>query len=160
MAAKRQAPGHPRRPTTQKAGKAQDIAARRHEVFRLLRSGMRQVRIAEQLGVSEATVSIDVKLVMQDLRADTMDEAKAYQGLAKARLEALYERYEEAALSGNLDAARICLGVIDRWCRVMGVDQPQRLEVTGPDGQPVVSVQALQAFVQRVEGGGGDRGGD
>lgn len=151
MASGRGKRGKPTR--NQPIGKDQAIAERRVEVFRRLRNGQAQADIARELGMHRQLVSRDVAVMMGELHDEALGDAKAYQALARARLEALYVTYADKALGGDLDSARFCLNVNDRWIRLMGADAPQKVEHSGADGMPLIDVKLIQAVVMKHEGG-------
>lgn len=127
--------------------------------------GWLQTDIAEEVGVSDATVSRDLKALQSEWLASALvdfNEAKS-QELAKIdRLEREYwqawERSCENAETvtkeggpsgvdkvkqtskGQAGDPRFLAGVqwcIERRCKILGVDAPNRHELTGKDGGPI-----------------------
>ena len=130
--------------------------------------GWLQSEIAEELGLSKATVCRDLQVLQREwLQSALVDfnEAKA-QELAKVdRLEREYwaawerscEDAERERIEGNKDTPtkrvltreeqsgdpRFLAGVqwcIERRCKIIGIDAPQRTEITGAEGGPIVVV--------------------
>jgi DNA-binding CsgD family transcriptional regulator len=53
----------------------EDLTARELEVLRLIRDGLRNKQIADQLAISENTVNFHIKNLMDKLRADDRTHA-------------------------------------------------------------------------------------
>lgn len=130
-------------------------------------SGHTQAQIAEQLNLSQAQVSRDLKEVQRQWREQTtlnIDEAKQRE---LERIDVLERTYWEAwrhsreertktrtsskgqdksasiekeSLTGNpayLAGVQWC---IEQRCKLLGLNAPTRTEVTGKDGSPVEQV--------------------
>ena len=127
--------------------------------------GWLQADIADEIGIDQSTVSRDLKALQGEWLASALmdfNEAKA-QELAKIdRLEREYwrgwerscEDAEQTTQEGTPDSVdkvkktkkgqagdpRFLQGVqwcIERRCKILGVDAPERHEVTGKDGGPI-----------------------
>ena len=147
---------------------AAQIARDRRLASDLYLQGKLQAEIAEALGVDQSTVSRDLAALHRkwlDSALVDFSEAKA-QELAKIdRLEREYwrawerscedaETMTQKARAGRAKEAtkvtkgqagdpRFLAGVqwcIERRCKILGIDAPQRTELTGKDGEPLIKV--------------------
>jgi hypothetical protein len=111
-----------------KAAKGLEIARRRREVALLLRSGLTQQEVAGALGVSEGTVSGDVKVLKEELWREGLLDVE---GMVREELAALAA--DEVALrSGMFDeekGGKVRLYVYDRVLAVLN----RRAQLAGLD---------------------------
>ena len=145
-----------------------ELARDRRRISDLYLRGWIQADIAEKLGVSQATISGDIKALHRDWLKSSLidfDKAKARELAKIDDLErinyAAWERSCEDAESttkkmigdpttgrkemsktakGQAGDPRFLQGIqwcIDRRCKILGVDAPQRKEITGKDGGPI-----------------------
>jgi len=159
---------------------AAQLARDRRRIAGLYLEGQLQADIAEAVGVSQSTVSNDLKAIQQEwLQSSLMDfnEARAQEIAKIDRLEREYwaawqrscedaetstqkvkgklQKYQddsgkfvaeqpaEATKTSREQAGdpRFLSGVqwcIERRCKLLGIDAPQRHELTGADGGPVI----------------------
>jgi predicted transcriptional regulator len=175
------------------------IAAHRRQIADLYLRGRLQAEIAEQVGISQSTVSRDLKALQGEwLRSALMDfnEAKARELAKIDHLERTYwaawqrsqedaeteatkaidvkdgKRYEVATQrKGQAGDPRFLQGVqwcIERRCKIIGVDAPDRHEHSGTGGGPIRvqdehynrAISALIATVREgISGAGPDSDG-
>lgn len=86
--------------------------------------------IAEVLGVSATTVHSDVHRALAEIPAGEADELRR---LEVSRLDRLQRAVWTTALGGDLGAVDRALRIIDRRAKLLGLDAPQRMEVSGGD---------------------------
>jgi len=106
--------------------------------------GKEQTEIAERLGISQAQVSRDLKVIegrwQEAARADISEiKAREYARLEALRREAC-DAWERSKERGEEDPRYLQqLREISKAIRdLFGLDQPQRHELSGADGRPLV----------------------
>ena len=110
------------RPVTQKQkSKRVEIELRRFEVLDLKVKGFSDRAIARELGVGVATAHGDVKKVLEDLAKKNMDEAANLRALLNLRYEALFLAYYDQAVSGDREAAKMVVGILERVAKINGL---------------------------------------
>jgi DNA-binding CsgD family transcriptional regulator len=115
------------RPTTQKqASKRAEIEVRRHDALLLKIAGRSDREIAKRLGVAVSTAHNDVKNVLEAQAREDAEAASRLRALLNIRLEALFYAYFDRAVGGDVEAAKLLLGIIERIAKINGVipDRP------------------------------------
>lgn len=124
-----------------------DIAARRRLVASLLAKRVPQIDIAKTLGVSQATITTDVKAI----RREWQEAARADMEIVVAReLAELEDMDSDAALmqsEGSWFDRR--LRVKERKAKMLGLDT-SRLELSGQGGGPIEFTDARSALAARI----------
>ena len=118
------------RPTTQKQkSKKVRIELRRYRALELKVKGYSDRAIATELGVGVATAHGDVQKVLENLAKKHVEQAANLRVLLNARYEALFHSYYGKATAGDTEAAKICVGILERVAKINGVI-PDRSLVT------------------------------
>ena len=118
------------RPTTQKqASTRAKIQARRYDALQLKIAGYSDREIARRLGVGVSTAHNDVKNVLEALAREHEEQAASLRSLLNVRYEALFRAYYDQAIAGDTEAAKICVGILERAAKINGVI-PDRSLVT------------------------------
>lgn len=135
---------------TNDAAKRNEIAARRRAVAQMSLAYVPQNQIAAELGVSPATVSADLK----ELREAWLEEAKESLGhrvsqeLASLdQLEAhLWQQFTARATPPDTKTRTglAILKVKERRARMLGLDEPDRLEISMSDEQLEAEILVLR----------------
>jgi len=137
-------------PMRVKPGRIAEAEERRKQVSALLTAGVPYRVIAEQLGVVPSTICEDVKRILERLREQQVVYGKRYQSLQLARLERINAANWRKAVEGDEKAGELCLKVHDRISRLLGLDAPQRQEVTGYGGGPVQVAGVPDDLIRRL----------
>ena len=128
----------------------------RRETASLYLQGKTQQAIAERLGMTRQMVGYDLKAIQRRWRQDTardLDEDKAKElakldELERTHWQAWEDSLERAGQYGNPAYLRGVIDCIDRRCKLLGLDSPQKLEHSGKDGGPIqVDVAAIEAKI-------------
>ena len=118
------------RPITQKqASKRAEVSVRRHRALELKIAGHSDRAIARNLGVGVSTAHNDVKNVLEDLARKHIDGAASLRALLNLRYEELFHAYYDQALSGDVEATKLVVGIMERVAKINGVI-PDRSLVT------------------------------
>ena len=118
------------RPTTQKqASKRAEVAVRRHKALELKIAGHSDRAIARILDVDVSTAHRDVKNVLEALAREHAEEAANLRALLNIRYETLFLAYYDQAVSGDVEATKIVVGIMERVAKINGVI-PDRSLVT------------------------------
>jgi hypothetical protein len=99
----------------------------RHETYR---------EMAQVLGVSAATVNEDVKAVRAEWHERAADDYGAWLAEEMAKLDSLERVMLPQALAGQTSAVHAVLGVMNRRAKLLGLDRPERMQVTTPSEEP------------------------
>lgn len=128
------------------ASKAQRAATaqRRRQAIALRLAGADLQTIADRLGYAgRAAVCVDLGRAYDVALAEMTRDAEELRALELARLDRLQAAVWAAAMAGNVRAADTALRVIDRRCRLLGLDAPQRHEV--------ITMTQIEAEIVRLE---------
>src|SRR5947208_16281687 len=99
-------------------------AARRVEALRLRASGKTYRAIAAELGCSVRTAHRAVVRELETVRAQLAESAGQYLTLELGRLDHLLAAVWNEAGQGNIRAVVAAVKIIDRQCRLLGLDAP------------------------------------
>lgn len=97
---------------------------RRSLEFKL--AGMSYRRIAEQTGVSAQQAYTDVQNALTEYIREPTEEVRQQEA---ARLDRLMMTHWPKALEGDHDALNAVLRIMDRRAKLLGVDQPQKVDL-------------------------------
>lgn len=130
------------------------IAERRKKALALRLGGATLTDIAETLGVSIGTVHNDIRKCLSDIPRAEADELRSQE---VARLDKLQGACWPLALGGDLAAIDRAVKIIDRRAKMLGLDAPQQVEVTGADVDLDATVERLLLVARAVtEGSNGE----
>lgn len=128
--------------------KDQTIAAaierseRRSRAVHLRREGLTLREVAAELGVSVYTAWDDTQSAVRDIPKEEADLLRQQEA---DRLDALQRAVWEAAIAGDLHAVDRVLKIIERRCRLLGLDAPARIEYPATDLDLDAAVRDLVA---------------
>lgn len=77
------------------------------------------------------------KLVAEGLAAIPVENAEELRRIESERLDRMQTAFFSNATEGDLNAANMVLRIMERRARLMGLDAPERKELTGKDGKPI-----------------------
>lgn len=128
------------------ASKAQRAATakRRAQAVAMRMAGLDYQTIADRLEYkTRQAAAKDVERALAANLAEVTRTAEEFREVERMRLERLQAAAWQAAVGGDLKAIETCLRIIDRRCKLLGLDAPQRHEV--------LTLDALDAEIQRLE---------
>lgn len=111
-----------------------DAEERRARVATLLLGHKTVRQIAAEVGASRATVARDVQAVRAEWRERRLADVDQHIAEELARLAAIEAAVLPQAQEGKLIAVDRALAIMQRRAALLGLDAPQRREISGPDG--------------------------
>jgi len=149
-----------------------DTARRRRFVLEKRRQGLPYADIAaaavEEFGSDQLPGSWgkryahkDVTRELQKVRSELEETAEDVRTLELIRLDALYQGVAEEAEEGDTDAVREARKIIKRRCRMLGIDEPEEIDVgVGTDPETIETLlealrdypEARKAVAEALEG--------
>ena len=134
------------------------LAERTKQELQLLLAGASYREIAEAVGVAPSTVHDDVQRALRDIPRREADELRQVE---VERLDRLQRAVWADAVKGDLPSVDRAVRIIDRRAKMLGLDAPQQVEVSGQDVDLDATVAKILAAARLVheEGEGGAAGG-
>jgi transposase-like protein len=113
-------------------------AEKRAKALEAKKAGYTFREIADNLGCSVSNAYKLVRKALDEINAKTEIDAQEMRDVEVARLDALQVTlWRRAVVNGELGAIDRLLSVMNRRARLLGLDLPQKHEVTGKDGGPI-----------------------
>jgi len=148
-----------------------ETAERRAFVLNLRKRGVNYRQIAQlaiqqfgaerlPAGWDERYAYKDVKRELARLRKEIAEDAEAVRTLELERLDALYVEMHRQALQGIVGAVDRCLRIMERRDKLLGLSMPEKLEVTGEGGAPLLKEVVIIHSSEEPDGDGADGRGD
>jgi hypothetical protein len=138
-------PGKPM-PQQRNGKTALRVRDRMEMALKLRRGGATFHVIAQTMGICTAAAHGLVSKALVRTLQEPADEVRA---LEVHRLDALWEKWFPRAQKHDKDAAAVCLRIMERRARLLGLDAPVALE--GPDGAAIRFVVELPAQAPSAE---------
>lgn len=144
------------------------IAQRRSEVANLYLQGYNQQTIADRCSCSVATVCLDLKALKGEWQKSAAADIDEKISLELAKLDRVeYEAWQAFAESketsttsvtgvsisntaGDARFLHIIQNCIDKRCKILGIDAPNKLQLTGKDGEAIQVQHRSQAAVSAL----------
>jgi hypothetical protein len=121
-----------------KNSKTRIAAAQRHtEALQLRLAGLTYRQIGERLGYTEQRAHRVVTEELARLNAERAEQAAEVTRLELERLDALLAVVWPKAERGEMGALDRVLAIMNRRARLLGLDAPEKRELTGKDGRPL-----------------------
>lgn len=118
-----------------KTKKKAELETRRRDVARLYNRRFTQEQIAEALGVNQSTVSRDIAVLLERWQGQQQDEIDTVIARELVELDLMEkELWTQWQATKDSKVMRLVLDVKKRRADLLGLDAPQRQEVTGKDG--------------------------
>lgn len=118
-------------------------AERRARAIALRLAGLEYQAIADRLGYSSRQAArVDVERALQANLAEESRQADLLRQVELQRLDRLQAAAWPAAAAGDLRAIDTVLKVVDRRCKLLGLDAPIRAEV--------LTIDAIEANIARL----------
>ena len=132
--------------------------ARGMQALSLRLGGASYREIGRTLGVSHVTAFRYLRWAMREYAAEPATQIR---DMEVARLDRLMAGHWEKAINGDVNSTRTVLTIMDRRAKLLGLDAPQKLDVTGwiremaeAEGiDPDQAVRDAESIVRRSGGG-------
>lgn len=130
-------------------GQSEQAAERRVEALKRRIAGGSYRAIARELGVSEAQAFRDVQAELDKLAQQAQEEASRLRVLELRRLDEMLIRlspmlYPKSGDNVNLGAIDRALKIMERRAKLLGLDAPEKTEVSGPGGASIHHRQFIE----------------
>jgi hypothetical protein len=148
---KRAAGGRRRNQRTAKDDAAESKwAVRREECVRLRSSGYTWSQVAKRLGYCDpGNAYRDFKKAVLERPAEAVDEMRARSNEA---LDVVMSGHLEKARNGDARSADVVIKAIAQHARLNGYEAPQKHELAGKDGGPIVTSDARAELLAKLTG--------
>lgn len=123
--------------TAKKDARRMDTAERQRKACELRRSGATYEQIGRALGKDKNNVRKDV---LNAIAAIPREAAEEVLQLELLRLDGLWLGVWPKAKTGDVQAIRAAVAIMDRRAAYLGLDAPRRSEHTGANGGPIPMV--------------------
>lgn len=107
---------------------SEDINVRRMKALELRLAGASYRQIGAELGVHYSSAWHDVDIM---LREYAKEPTEAIRNAEMGRLDRLMLAHWPAAIRGDVKATQQVLAIMDRRARLLGLDSPQKVDITG-----------------------------
>jgi transposase len=126
-----------------------EIETRRERAINLRIEGQPYREIAKLLGVSLSQARSDVEAVLERTREHADETAQRMRKISLERLDRLTRGLMPKADRGDSRAAEVIAKIEERRAKLVGMDAPEKRELTGADGTPLVATPAAAAAAVR-----------
>lgn len=113
------------------------LEANKSEALELRKKGYSFRQIADALGSTKSTVFVWVKEGLEALAEEQKQVAAELRQLELERIDVAFFAIANAVRDGDLSAIDRWEKLIARRCKLLGLDSPQRREITGAGGGPL-----------------------
>ena len=122
---------------------------KQRQALELRKAGASYDEIARKIGYSSKSGAY--KSVTSALSKMLKEPAEELRTLEMARLDRLLVGVWSAATQGNQGAIDRVLRILERRAKLLGLDAPQRRELSGPDGGPIETIDARSRLLASIE---------
>ncbi len=131
-----------------------EIELRRNRAIQLRVEGWSYREIAEELKVSVSTAFGDVESVIERNRQEANENAEKARRIALQRIDVAVRGLMPDVRSGNARSAEVMAKLEERRAKLIGLDAPEKRELTGADGGPlaVATPEAAARAVRELFG--------
>lgn len=128
---------------------AKDIlqAKKRDEALAYRLQGYTYAEIGEAMHCSRPHALRLVEAAMAAIPAENVEQLRVMEA---QRLDRLQAAHFASAIEGDFNATTIVLRIMERRARLLGLDAPQRSEVTGKNGGPIEHEAPISAEAARA----------
>jgi len=105
--------------------------------YRQIAANMAKNPQVDEPKYSEAQAYRDVMHALEFLNKQRAEEAELYRRLELERLDTLWVEYFKRASKGDVLSVNVCMTILDKRIRLLGLAAPVRQEISAPGGGPV-----------------------
>jgi len=140
--------------SNQPTGTRERNASRRIQVLELRKAGASMRQIAKTLHVAVSTAHRDLWQALDELAKEQRDKAEPLRQLELERLDRYVLALDGAISQGDPRAIAAAVRIMERRARLFGLDAVTKHEVTGRDGEPLLTLEAVRAVLQASDADG------
>jgi hypothetical protein len=122
----------------------------RRKAVELRRAGLSFRQIAKELGMSKSGCYKAVQRALTDIQKELDDSATLLCAQESDRLDTLQVNVWSQALKGDVKAIDRVLRIMERRARLLGLDKPQKVAPTTPDGEQPYSPDSMSDEERRA----------
>jgi hypothetical protein len=111
------------------------IVERRRRAWELRIAGLTHEQIAKALGVSTKTIQSHLKRALADYQAATAASVEQYRDQELARIDGIIAKLWPKREHPRV--AEVILQASEKRSRLLGLNAPERREISGPGGRPI-----------------------
>lgn len=132
-----------------------EIEIRRNKAIQLRVEGWSYREIADELKVSVSTAFGDVESVVERNKQEANENSEKARRIALHRIDVAVRGLMPKVKDGDARAAEVMAKLEERRAKLIGLDAPEKRELTGADGGPlaVATPEAAAAAVRELFGG-------
>jgi len=104
--------------------------------------------IARELGCTPSGAHGAVSRALDRTLSSANEHAAHLREVELARLDAMLTGLWDRAISGDVPAVNAALRIAERRSRLLGLDAPERRELSGPEGGPLTFLAAATAWAR------------
>lgn len=131
-----------------------EIESRRAQIATLLAAHQSRQVIAEVMNMAQRTVDRDIAAVKEAARERASETMQNHFADELARLDELGRRLWQGPLSSkvlDLKAFDRALRLYAQRCKLLGLDRPLSIEITGAGGQPLIPLRDDDALLDEID---------
>ena len=130
-----------------------EIELRRTKAIEMRVEGFSYREIAKELGVSVATAFNDVEAVIERNKQEANENADKARRIAIQRIDVAVRGLMPDVRAGNARSAEVMAKLEERRAKLVGLDAPEKRELTGAEGAPLIaSPEAAARAVRELFG--------
>lgn len=139
-------------PRRQSPNSKKNALARERELkaFELRKAGATLKIIADELGITEAGVSLILKRVLARTAELTAEKVEDVRRLEIERLDAMLLGLWDRARRGNEKAVEACLKIMKRRADLLGLDAAKAMWLSGPDDGPIQFQSTRESLLSKL----------
>ncbi len=114
---------------TNKERERMRLAERRSQVMQMTVAGKTTDQIAGEFMVSRQTIAKDIKSALKSTEESMLTATVEVRRVQHLRLEQAFDAIWIQIKTGDLDAIKVMISLLDRESKLLGLDAPQRIDV-------------------------------
>ena len=136
--------------TNRTSARAVQSQETRRQAIGLRRSGLSYSEIAKQLGISKGGCYKVVQRALADVQKELDDNAGMLCVEEADRLNSLQTALWDSAMEGDIMVIDRVLRIMERRAKLLGLDKPQKVAPTTPDGEQPYSPDSMTDAERRA----------
>jgi predicted transglutaminase-like cysteine proteinase len=109
----------------------------------------RRLKSDHGINACPATITKDLRAEFQELSQEVHEQADALRDIELRRIDELWAAHYPKARAGDEDATELCLKLVDRRVKLLGLNKPEQRDLRVTAGSVA---EAMEAFAEEAEG--------